>query len=159
MASRHSGLEGAILLSLLWQSIPTGVGRCRNGLRTTHHFRHSQSTANITHMQSQARKRKQAQTQHLRSQRRHVEEDSDRVARSWDHATNDALTYDPALYVQAHEAEVIRGPHAWSSCRALEIGEAEGESSKKTELSEGLVRWDGGGQATLKQDIWIDRCV
>jgi hypothetical protein len=112
-------------------------------------------------MQSQARKRKHAQTQHLRSQRRHVEEDSDDdgVARSWDYATNDALTYDPALYIQAHEAEVIRGPHAWSSCRALEIGESEGEPSKKTEPGEGLVRWDGGGQATLKQDIWMDRCV
>ncbi|KDQ52528.1 hypothetical protein JAAARDRAFT_702311 [Jaapia argillacea MUCL 33604] len=44
---------------------------------------------------------------------------------------------DPSLYIQAYEADLVRGPSASSAARSLEVSEGW--------IGDGLIRWDAGG--------------
>ena len=49
----------------------------------------------------------------------------------------------PALFVQAHEADVIRGPEARIAARALEVDGVGG----RLVVGDGLIRWGGAEQS------------
>lgn len=65
---------------------------------------------------------------------------------------DDELSSSSILFIQAHEAEVVRGQQAIDAARSLESGDA-------------LVRWTSSGTTTFRaedevddeQDIWVDR--
>jgi hypothetical protein len=83
-----------------------------------------------------------------------------------------------ALFIQAHEADIVRGPQA-SVARSMEIVASGGRPG--LEVGDGLVRWGGGGVGARKgkgrdmgivvhdeddewdeededvRDVWIDR--
>ncbi|EIN06833.1 hypothetical protein PUNSTDRAFT_115304 [Punctularia strigosozonata HHB-11173 SS5] len=67
---------------------------------------------------------------------------------SWNEpGTSDA--FDPCLFIQAHEADIVRGPQAWSSAAALELRVVDGATAP----GEGLLRWGGEGNER-KQHMW-----
>lgn len=75
---------------------------------------------------------------------------------------------DPTLFIVAHEADVIRGPHAESAAAALEVREDDG--TDRSGVGSGLIRWDlvslksvdeeGKESAGEEADtVWVDRYV
>ena len=76
---------------------------------------------------------------------------------------------DPALFIQAHEADIVRGPRAHAAALALEARTVGG----KVVAGEGLIRWNAGLEAPrgdigedeekTQQDmddgdtVWVDR--
>ncbi|THH08219.1 hypothetical protein EW146_g9063 [Bondarzewia mesenterica] len=54
------------------------------------------------------------------------------------------------LFIVAHEADIIRGPQAVNSARALETGPDD------KEVGAGLIKWERSGSDDLG-DVWVDR--
>lgn len=71
--------------------------------------------------------------------------------------------YNPALYIQAYEADVVRGPQAWTNARALEVrtvaGDDLGATAGGVAPGEGLIRWRGANIDDGADEIWVDRYV
>lgn len=98
-------------------------------------------------------------------------------------STERDISPDPALFIQAYEADIIRGPHATPAALSLEVSEVDSSSisSSKTSsrrIGDALIKWDGhrlGAQpafpgdedydgaitnaSDLTDDIWVDRYV
>lgn len=99
-------------------------------------------------MYGKSRKRKQ----------REYQSHSNHQPESWSHKRREP---DPALFVQAHEADIVRGPQAWSAASALDVKNAGSTHGK----SGGLIRWsvsaastgDDGSEDADKDIIWVDR--
>lgn len=77
----------------------------------------------------------------------------------------DPFKPDPALYIQAHEADIIRGPRAIALARSLEAQYAE---EAQEESPTRLIRlhptedgWRQGGRGANEpmQTVWVDRYV
>jgi hypothetical protein len=58
---------------------------------------------------------------------------------------------DPALFIQAHEAEVIRGPQAHIAASSLEVNISESGSSSQSIVGEGLIRWRDAGPNAVRR--------
>ncbi|KAF8063325.1 hypothetical protein FPV67DRAFT_1421199 [Lyophyllum atratum] len=87
------------------------------------------------------------------------------------------LSPGPGLYIQAYEADIIRGPAAALSARSLEVSETDSTMSSSSTIGNALIKWDIhqlGAQAAFPQDeddfgaatntsdmdsnaIWVDR--
>ncbi|KAI0370699.1 hypothetical protein BV20DRAFT_966203 [Pilatotrama ljubarskyi] len=52
---------------------------------------------------------------------------------------------DPSLYIQAHEADLVRGPQAAAAARSLEVIRRGQDGKVLLEVGDGLIRWNGGG--------------
>lgn len=49
---------------------------------------------------------------------------------------------DPALFIEAHEADIIRGPQAGDAARSLEFEYISGEgSNRKIHVGDSLIKW------------------
>lgn len=67
----------------------------------------------------------------------------------------DALDPDPALFIQAYEADIVRGPKAWASAPMLEWRPEKGSLD---EQNTALIRWGTHGGGDVAQDAtWVDR--
>ncbi|KAI0710901.1 hypothetical protein C8Q76DRAFT_739137 [Earliella scabrosa] len=55
---------------------------------------------------------------------------------------------DPSLFIQAHEADLVRGPQARQAARSLEVTR-EGE---KLVIGNGLLQWTGGLRHSFQED-------
>lgn len=105
--------------------------------------------------------------------------------RAHNSAQSTANAPDHSLYIQAHEADIIRGPQTRAAAQSLEVkglsrdlgGVITGEAS----AGDGLIRWGGLRTPALKKQeliddttsfdgldaeenlhqtaIWVDRCV
>lgn len=86
---------------------------------------------------------------------------------------------DPSLYVQAHEADLVRGPQAWEAARSLEVEVVEENGRKVVRPGSALIEWkpirsessewEGDEHMTLRgkgkdkvedlssTGIWVDR--
>ncbi|KAI0668286.1 hypothetical protein C8Q78DRAFT_993754 [Trametes maxima] len=87
---------------------------------------------------------------------------------------------DLSLYIQAHEADLVRGPHAIAAADSLEVKRHEDDSKPMLEVGDGLIRWRGReesdgyaepmeertqlgnapktpGTAREDEGIWVDR--
>ncbi|KAI0298334.1 hypothetical protein B0F90DRAFT_1810905 [Multifurca ochricompacta] len=66
---------------------------------------------------------------------------------------------DPTLFIVAHEADIIRGPHAARTADSLEVGlNVDGKGG--TRIGEGLIKWEshiGGGEDGEEGEMWVDR--
>ncbi|KAI0062523.1 hypothetical protein BV25DRAFT_641336 [Artomyces pyxidatus] len=63
---------------------------------------------------------------------------------------------DAALFIVAHEADLVRGPQAAYAANSLEVTtvyDADGQSSKR--IGDSLIKWERGGEQG--EDIWVDR--
>ncbi|GJE99686.1 hypothetical protein PsYK624_159570 [Phanerochaete sordida] len=71
---------------------------------------------------------------------------------------------DPALFITAHEADVVRGPRAHAAALALEVRLVDGQRVP----GEGLIRWHGSDGAHSEfvegeardgkgEEVWVDR--
>lgn len=63
---------------------------------------------------------------------------------------------DPALFIQAYEATIIRGPHAKAAARSLEVVQYESDKDPPSEnqkkgrtIGEALIRWGGSRPTTV----------
>lgn len=63
---------------------------------------------------------------------------------------------DPALFIQAYEATIIRGPHAKAAARSLEVVPYESDEDPPSEnqkkgrtIGEALIRWGGSRPTTV----------
>lgn len=95
---------------------------------------------------------------------------------------NSDVALHPTLFVQAYEADIIRGPDSLTTARSLEVidGRSHGTHSTNLVVGEGLIRWGGsrvvapmrsgavtdsasfdgdGGDGWRDEDevIWVDR--
>ena len=50
---------------------------------------------------------------------------------------------DPALFIQAHEADICRGPRAHALALSLEVTTHEENGKLVVKAGEGLIRWQG----------------
>lgn len=83
---------------------------------------------------------------------------------------------DAALYVVAHEADIIRGPQAALAARSLEVVEHLPNQPPRKRIGDALIRWGTspeykeqpafhdednytGGRKELEEEIWVDRWV
>ena len=83
---------------------------------------------------------------------------------------------DAALYVVAHEADIIRGPQAALAARSLEVVEHLPNQPPRKMIGDALIRWGTspksreqlsfhdednhtGGRQELQEEIWVDRWV
>ncbi|KIJ62464.1 hypothetical protein HYDPIDRAFT_114591 [Hydnomerulius pinastri MD-312] len=79
-------------------------------------------------------------------------------------------TSDPALYIQAHEADIVRGPQSVHAARSLECPDASTTGSNDApQPGSGLIRWgaqenslDFDGEPIVPQEskqspLWVDR--
>lgn len=88
---------------------------------------------------------------------------------------------DPMLFLQAHEADLVRGPHASLTAQSLEVkrtastSPATGSKERPLKIGDALIRWNTGlkitafpmddeefGQPSQAKDdedegIWVDR--
>ncbi|KAI0804703.1 hypothetical protein BC629DRAFT_1201402 [Irpex lacteus] len=64
---------------------------------------------------------------------------------------------DPALYIQAHEAEIIRGPQARSLARSLEAKHADSVEVKTRLVKLGAPSIEQDGLGSQAQAVWVDR--
>ena len=74
----------------------------------------------------------------------------------WDQPETTVTEPDPSLFIQAYEADIVRGPQAWSSASSLEVG---GVTDPR---STGLLRWNPLGltsdiNAEGDEGVWVDR--
>ncbi|KZT01941.1 uncharacterized protein LAESUDRAFT_730638 [Laetiporus sulphureus 93-53] len=53
-------------------------------------------------------------------------------------------TKDPALYIQAHEADVVRGPQAAAAATSLEVDYYEEDGKQRMRVGGGLIKWKSG---------------
>ncbi|KIM87866.1 hypothetical protein PILCRDRAFT_3592 [Piloderma croceum F 1598] len=61
---------------------------------------------------------------------------------------------DPALFIQAHEAEIVRGPQARIAAASLEVKIDASGSSSQFIIGDGLIRWgDAGLDAARGQGV------
>jgi hypothetical protein len=66
---------------------------------------------------------------------------------------------DPALFIQAHEADIIRGPSAEAAVLSLTPKDAPASISPSgTVEGSALIRWEPPG-SDFGQEIWVDRYV
>jgi hypothetical protein len=64
---------------------------------------------------------------------------------------------DAALVVQAHEADVVRGPQAKIAARSLEVDVNRSGLGTYSTVGDGLIRWGGAGPNTVKrQEMMIE---
>jgi hypothetical protein len=71
-------------------------------------------------------------------------------------APTNPATSDPdlALFIQAHEAEVVRGPQARIAAASLEVKTDSSGSSSQLIIGDGLIRWgDAGLDAARRQGV------
>ena len=83
---------------------------------------------------------------------------------------------DAALYVVAHEADIIRGPQAALAARSLEVVEHLPNQPPRKRVGDALIRWGASpdsreqpalhdednhtvGRQELQEEIWVDRWV
>lgn len=94
---------------------------------------------------------------------------SKRKARSTKHKSNakeftQSHSYEPdySLFIQAHEADIVRGPQAHASALALEVNMVDG----RTIPGEGLIQWKNALDAppgverqevSDEKAVWVDR--
>lgn len=94
---------------------------------------------------------------------------SKRKARSIKHRSNakdfaQSHSYEPdhSLFIQAHEADIVRGPQAHASALALEVNTVDG----RTIPGEGLIQWKNaldvppgveGQEVSDEKAVWVDR--
>lgn len=86
--------------------------------------------------------------------------------REW--APPEPTELDPALFIQAHEADIVRGPRGHAAALALEVGVV----GEQIVPGEGLIQWKGATDAPpqyLGEDeeievnrgeqkaVWVDR--
>lgn len=64
---------------------------------------------------------------------------------------------DPALYIQAHEAEIIRRPQARSLARSLEAQHADSVEVKTRLVKWGVPSIEQDGLGPQAQAVWVDR--
>jgi hypothetical protein len=68
---------------------------------------------------------------------------------------------DPTLFIVAHEADIIRGPHAARIADSLEAGiNVDGQGGSR--IGDGLLKWErsnGTSRDPERHDVWVDRCV
>ena len=75
-------------------------------------------------------------------------------AANWERAEPDITEPDPSLFIQAYEADIVRGPQAWAAAPSLEVISAV--DSKTT----ALIRWQPSGTASNGDEaegVWVDR--
>ena len=58
-------------------------------------------------------------------------------------AAHEAPPPDPALFIQAHEADICRGPRAHALALSLELTTQEENGKLVVKAVEGLIRWQG----------------
>ncbi|TFY71370.1 hypothetical protein EVG20_g1630 [Dentipellis fragilis] len=67
---------------------------------------------------------------------------------------------DPALFIVAYEADLVRGPQAISAAQSLEVdfGDTDGDSASRetARAGGGLIKWERTG-ADDGGDVWVDR--
>lgn len=68
---------------------------------------------------------------------------------------------DYSLFIQAHEADLVRGPQAHAAARSLEVERQEG---RVVWVGDGLIKWETAGrnednaESTSSQEgVWVDR--
>ncbi|KAH7925803.1 hypothetical protein BV22DRAFT_1194918 [Leucogyrophana mollusca] len=81
--------------------------------------------------------------------------------------SDDPRPPDLSLYIQAHEADIVRGPQAISTARSLEVAVCTGPSGAcEIKAGSGLLEWGGQppadpfgerGSASGQEVIWVDR--
>jgi len=76
-------------------------------------------------------------------------------------AAEETSSIDYSLFIQAHEADLVRGPQAHVSARSLEV---EKDGDKVTWVGDGLIKWgvptqDEGSVEAVddREGIWVDR--
>ena len=73
----------------------------------------------------------------------------------WEQTEPTVAEPDPSLFIQAYEADIVRGPQAWSASSSLEVGDLA--DSKNT----GLLRWNPSSltpaDAEHDESVWVDR--
>jgi hypothetical protein len=86
-----------------------------------------------------------------RKRKQRPSETSNRSSRdsNWSWNRPDTDVPDPSLFIQAHEADIARGPQAWASAAALEINLIDGV----VKPGEGLIRW-GDGSVDTRHEPW-----
>jgi hypothetical protein len=67
--------------------------------------------------------------------------------------SSSAPSSDPALFIQAHEAEVIRGPQARIAAASLEVGISE---SSRLTVGDGLIKWGGERPNATKMRVPVN---
>jgi len=94
-------------------------------------------------MSTSTRKRKQ----------RHTAVESAYGFDSLTNAPANPATSDPdlALFIQAHEAEVVRGPQARIAAASLEVKIDGSGSSSQLIIGDGLIRWGDAGLDTARR--------
>ncbi|KAL7278203.1 hypothetical protein ACG7TL_008177 [Trametes sanguinea] len=63
---------------------------------------------------------------------------------------------DTMLRIQAHEADLVRGPRAVAAVRSLEVMRCEENGRVVLEPGDGLIRWAGGGTHAEEDDFAED---
>ncbi|SRR6266702_2625563 len=64
---------------------------------------------------------------------------------------------DPALFIVAHEADIIRGPQAARTADSLEVfTNVDGKGGSR--IGDGLLKWEGNARGE-HGDMWVDRYV
>ena len=80
---------------------------------------------------------------------------------------------DSALYVVAHEADIVRGPQAALAARSLEVVEYLPNQPPRKRIGEALIRWGTSQRQSVfhdeddyaeerqesREEIWVDRWV
>ena len=64
------------------------------------------------------------------------------------HEPQQSTPPDASLFIQAHEADLVRGPQAWSAASSLEVTQ---NAAGQTVAGDGLIQWSRG-QAILDMD-------
>lgn len=61
---------------------------------------------------------------------------------------------DLTLFVQAHEADVVRGPRAHAAADSLEVTYYVDAGKRKARIGEGLIKWQGAaaGRVEVEDD-------
>ncbi|OCH85857.1 hypothetical protein OBBRIDRAFT_784227 [Obba rivulosa] len=58
---------------------------------------------------------------------------------------------DPGLYIQAHEADIVRGPQAWDAARSLEVKITEENGKRVVRPGSALIQWK---PSRGQNDVW-----
>ncbi|KAI9428633.1 hypothetical protein H4582DRAFT_1829989 [Lactarius indigo] len=81
---------------------------------------------------------------------------SDTYNSRYEHSEGPSLArQDPALFIVAHEADIIRGPQAARTADSLEVfTNVDGNGGSR--IGEGLLKWEGDARGE-HGDMWVDR--
>src|ERR1700683_558287 len=63
---------------------------------------------------------------------------------------------DAALVVQAHEADVVRGPQAKIAARSLEVDVNRSGLGTYSTVGDGLIRWGAGPNTVKRQGMMME---